>query len=326
MTDEETEPLELDPEVSLRIDLAADDWVRRVTRKRGSTPPPVLYHYTTLAGIHGILTSGQFWATEARFVADPTEGRQAVQFLESMATTMKSKDMDDLFYKMVLPATRWQTGLMKVFTPKTRTFIASFTDQESSLDQWRVYADDGTGVRLKIDPIRFSKIAGRRGRFIKVTYGSNEPRELVWHLCDRLRHLDKDLVDEGHSVESFNDHMGAAVVDALLRVGPFFKNDAYAAEREWRWAILGRNRKIRTKCTLTGGKLVSRALIPFWTKDARRDCSLLEVQAGPGDREAGWRTVAAISDMLNEVGCPRPRGADCWLNVCGIPYRARRHV
>jgi len=35
--------------------------------------PERVWHYTTLVGLEGILTSGMMWATDARFTNDRTE-------------------------------------------------------------------------------------------------------------------------------------------------------------------------------------------------------------------------------------------------------------
>lgn len=41
-------------------------------------PPSVLYHSTTAAGLLGILNSQRVWATNARFLNDPSEIRYAL--------------------------------------------------------------------------------------------------------------------------------------------------------------------------------------------------------------------------------------------------------
>jgi hypothetical protein len=70
-----------------------------------------LYHYTTAAGLEGIIRTKSFWASDYRFLNDPREFRYGLDIFEQ---EMKSKahctrfssDVIDLIERFVLSATQ----------------------------------------------------------------------------------------------------------------------------------------------------------------------------------------------------------------------------
>ena len=62
-----------------------DIWDFGLTRHFGPDyrrPPEVLYHYTTLQGLMGIVKSNRIWASNAHYLNDVNEIRQLWIFLE----------------------------------------------------------------------------------------------------------------------------------------------------------------------------------------------------------------------------------------------------
>lgn len=49
----------------------------------------VLFHYTSLGGLLGILDSGALWATESRYLNDPTEITYADRIILSVIDSIK---------------------------------------------------------------------------------------------------------------------------------------------------------------------------------------------------------------------------------------------
>src|SRR5215813_9273187 len=75
----------------LRYDAGAtkilQDFLKTV---EGAKPPPRLYHYTSDAGLEGIIKSGKLWFTDIFALNDPSELRHglsiAIDVLKSRAT------------------------------------------------------------------------------------------------------------------------------------------------------------------------------------------------------------------------------------------------
>jgi hypothetical protein len=120
--------------------------------------PTMLYHYTTAAGLMGILNSHRLWATNARFLNDPTEIRYA---LKVVSDTMRENEQP---YKEALKAEptltvpdiaaalsgrkiprieSWAKDLLEVFDHQREVYVTSFCEQGDLLSQWRGYAAGG---------------------------------------------------------------------------------------------------------------------------------------------------------------------------------------
>lgn len=54
-------------------------------------PPGVLYHYTTVAGFLGILESGSFRATDARFLNDSSELEFGIRYIKEEVVLRSSE-------------------------------------------------------------------------------------------------------------------------------------------------------------------------------------------------------------------------------------------
>jgi hypothetical protein len=61
--------------------------------KYGWRDKKLRYHYTDAAGLIGILTSHRLWATDIRFLNDPSEGRY---LHEKLLTLMESKASESI--------------------------------------------------------------------------------------------------------------------------------------------------------------------------------------------------------------------------------------
>ena len=128
--------------------------VSRKVQDLFDTPVPhELWHYTTVDGLKGIVSSGKVWATEARFTSDPTEyvflRDVAIEFLKAKKQKQRLEsvglDADALLELMDI---HYEKG---VLSPGfADVFIASFSAAEDLKSQWIDYgmAYGGSALRL----------------------------------------------------------------------------------------------------------------------------------------------------------------------------------
>ncbi|MEX0827841.1 MAG: DUF2971 domain-containing protein, partial [Haliea sp.] len=112
------------------------------------TPPPIIYHYTSDAGLRGILESGTLWLTDIFNLNDPSELSHglshAVKILDSMAA---SGPLESKLFTEQLGAFVTQGGVQAA----AHFFVCSFSADGDDLGQWRAYADNGCGYVLGFD-------------------------------------------------------------------------------------------------------------------------------------------------------------------------------
>jgi len=88
-----------------------------------------IYHYTTMAGFKGIVESREIWATDLRYMNDPTELKLGYDYLNR--TVCESGNSGNTIER----------------DPSIPIFACSFSKHEDVLSQWRAYAKGG-GVAI----------------------------------------------------------------------------------------------------------------------------------------------------------------------------------
>jgi len=56
-----------------------------------STPPNLLYHYTTQTGLLGIIKSKEIWATHTQYLNDQRKFRHAISIIEEELSNMRNE-------------------------------------------------------------------------------------------------------------------------------------------------------------------------------------------------------------------------------------------
>lgn len=204
--------------------------------------PELLYHYTDAVGLHGIVSSGEVWATDALYLNDATEFVYIFNLLEeeliAFERTEPRPPEDALAVSELIRATATtQLSLMRDDVP---CFVACFCEEKDLLSQWRAYSQGVGGFSLGF----------RRSVVESSTAGSNfgafrfEP--VLYDAMVQRQSLQQGVL---RAVEQYRDEIASGVVDDRLRVwqalvGGYFgtvgfnallnKSPGFSEEREWR--------------------------------------------------------------------------------------------
>lgn len=108
------------------------------------SPPQTLYHYTTSAGLRGILQSGVIWLTDIFALNDPSELRHSVSHAEALLHLEARRGHP----AAAVFARHFAEIMMDAPTVVAHFFVASFSQNGDDLGQWRAYGDDGRGIAL----------------------------------------------------------------------------------------------------------------------------------------------------------------------------------
>lgn len=240
-----------------------------------STPiPEEVWHYTTLSGLKGILSSGRIWATEAHFATDRSELVHAWDIargcLKEFAASDKSEAaargfsvdlLDEVFGEGVLSPSK-----MEIFT-------VSFCVAEDLKSQWMKYGGSGRGVALAFDlrHIRPPKETESAVTFAPCLYEEKqkiamlmdslvdwrtsvtelsensrsgqwmEKQRRFWRMIDnifQISHSEQELLEV--TEKKFHAQLkeaGTRTVFNLLRIASHCKNQSFYQEAEWRLAL-----------------------------------------------------------------------------------------
>ena len=107
------------------------------------TPKGLLYHYTTLNGLLGIVRSRTLWASDIRYMNDSAELKHSADLIriEVQERIARGQGKADLLGQF----TDW---ISHRITNGHMLFGASFRSHGNLLSQWRGYSSHGKGVSL----------------------------------------------------------------------------------------------------------------------------------------------------------------------------------
>lgn len=211
----------------------------------GRAVPDGLYHYTSAAGLLGILTSRTLWATDSAFLDDPTEGLlgrdEAMRRLEVRRNELMDDgpwDEDSLEASILDQLHEVIDSLKKMGTEPIRArqgcYVASFSSDGDVLSQWRGYGDGGYAIGFHTSAMDRFDLVPPKGRTIEhyarmpflrqVSYGVDSDLSLD----EALEHVAPD--GTGHPGIHAHQQCYNHVLPALMTI----KHEAFREEREWR--------------------------------------------------------------------------------------------
>jgi hypothetical protein len=211
--------------------------------------PPLIYHYTDVAGLQGILESNSLWASAAYFLNDFSEIEYDCKIvLEVFAEWQELNKGIQSFETTAL------RGLEGVFAhPSSRisrsltTFVACFCQKGNLLSQWRAYGQaGGYSLGFEINPNDTSIALTVPGgfwelRLAKVLYDEHLQRDRIRQIMGRMFEAIRDNVP-GDEVSAelkrllLSQIVGCGV-ELLLDAVVTFKNPAFEEENEWRLVV-----------------------------------------------------------------------------------------
>jgi hypothetical protein len=194
--------------------------------------PSRLYHYTSTAGLLGILESHSLWFTDTKFLNDGSEIMWGVRIVKDVALALSGTLSDPRDKELV---DRVIQRLEAISMPN-RAAVFCLCEGENLLNQWRDYGRDVVSYSLGFDPGRLHQ--AQRYNFspvlIRVVYDQAAQFQIAQRVVAGVY-----AMAEGLPVETRDDPDEVAfLVDAaaheLSLVTYYFKNSAFAAEQEWR--------------------------------------------------------------------------------------------
>lgn len=191
--------------------------------------PKHLFHYTSSAGLLGIVSSATMWMSDSKSLNDEKELRYFKDIVELAAENLcnnaANSELSEAYKDIVARLGRYAhvvTGGI---------FVLSFSEHRDQLSQWRAYSGKSPGYSLGIPGNRLGEVASQSGFFIcKCCYDYQTAYRAA---CSLLAYFTGDfLANEGKDLDDQSaDHEFGRMVNILA---PLFKNPSFSEEAEWR--------------------------------------------------------------------------------------------
>ena len=107
----------------------------------GGPEPTILWHYTNLAGLIGIVERRKLWATDLRYLNDSTELAYGLDRVLSVLRTDGLRQRDTREHDFLLTIADLPEGV--VTKEMIRAYVACFSTHHDALILWRGYGHQG---------------------------------------------------------------------------------------------------------------------------------------------------------------------------------------
>jgi hypothetical protein len=225
-------PSPSDPLEAAMLGIVADalsDW----DRIQGDVPE-VLYHYTDVAGLIGILSSSSLWATNLRFMNDAEElahaWRLMLEVLLEAKTEARSPAQVELIEEIERAARSEWAGYPDFYA-------TSFTESGDLLSQWRGYGPSGGGYAIGFEAARLVDTSSSHTRpdgvLNRVIYDEQSQLRVLRATANRMLDLFAEVDPAGAAITAARAQLFAALGEVVGFLFSF-KDPAWAEEREWR--------------------------------------------------------------------------------------------
>ena len=296
-------------------------------------PPPILYHYTTLSGICGIVGTQCLWATSIRHLNDSTEFTYAHRVLREVlegatrGTTAGVSAAVEFMVSYLDVSERWvASSFMGKFGT---TYVVSLSTDPDKLSQWRAYcAGGGYSLGLRLEALRAVERHHGFG-LVQCSYDRNKHVAEAQVIADRVMAavdaLPADILPNiapggSHSpraIQSWLFPIRQKMTEEILQRAAIWKHPAFIEEAEWR---LVSEQRLERKVKFRAGRT---AIIPYVeialdeieeTQISNMTAVLSHVYVGPcPEPELAVGSVQHLLDA-NRMSCPQ-------ISLSSIPYR-----
>jgi hypothetical protein len=194
-------------------------------------PPEHLFHYTTLSGGYGILSSDTLWMSKVSYLNDTSELEIGiVKFRRLLDELLAGRPPDD--ERTLLEEVR--SGLESFGS--SNICVASFCEHGDLLSQWRWYGEGGRGLSIGVSSRVLRGLARGAINLWKCIYDDAAHHELLTAIAQRLLSAYRaERERRGGPPDAAGRHeLLERFYPSFLQVAPIIKNPNFAEEREWR--------------------------------------------------------------------------------------------
>lgn len=308
-------------EIANLFDAAKTVWSEYRRRKKAyeDEQSGLIYHYTSLEGLIGIVQEDCLWLTDYSYLNDPKELAYGSNLIETAIKELIPHASCDVSKDILVS---WQENILDWIelreSSKLRVCLASFSNLGDDLSQWRAYGMISIGFCPKE-----LKDHSKGAVLNEVIYDRSKQLKLaklyLHHILSSCLEGLKHSNEPGVLSSMYKD------IEILVELMAFVKHSSYASESEVRlmyaedinMASFFPDGKKSKKFRVSGGRIVpymhSTELASYNLYKARLKSAIKEVVIGPSIDPLVYR---GIRELLSEHNL-----SDVHVKKSTIPYR-----
>jgi hypothetical protein len=215
----------------------------------GKDPPQHLYHYTSISGLEGILTSRSLWASQIHFLNDTQEFRYSIEIFRKVLSQLRKEYPIPVLRAIgPTPLPTDPEGLLGMFYNSAENFlfhelfaktpicVFSLSENGDLLTQWRGYCPPGGGYSIGFSSKRLIQFLKTLDLYIeRYLYDDKEQEAIVKGIVtksgEKFLKTFTGLPEEAEKITQ------GCLVDLFMdfsRVAAILKHPSFYEECEWR--------------------------------------------------------------------------------------------
>jgi hypothetical protein len=194
--------------------------------------PPLLYHYTSVTGFEGIVTSKSIWASAAQFLNDTKEYKLAMDIARRHIAALQEREVLNRDRAKLLGYLHDQCERME----DLEVCIFSLSVEGDLLSQWRGYCPPNGGYSIGFVGADLREVMTAQGGILApCVYEIDLQERLVAEaLAPVLGRLPAAMPDDEAEIELLSDRFATDLFAQLILVAPLIKHHSFVEEGEWR--------------------------------------------------------------------------------------------
>jgi hypothetical protein len=193
-----------------------------------NTVPKRFYHYTSSAGLLGILRSGIFRATNYSYLNDKSEVKYSIEVTKNTIKELYNSNENKL--KQLFLNRLEENFISRVLI--SDLYVCSFCKNGDKLSLWRAYGPATGRVSIEFDLTQESRFIFQIG---KIIYDQIEQKKIV---SNKINEFDKYLVDlngcKGDELDNKINDLSEILSIQLMNTICYFKDESFKEEEEIR--------------------------------------------------------------------------------------------
>lgn len=194
------------------------------------TPPTRLWHYTSSDGLISILRSREIWASNISFLNDTKEIEHAVDYAKNAIRNRINRGNitpDEIAF---LESLENASG-----TAARRYYVASFSEDQDLLSQWRAYCPPGGGYSLGLPSEQLMAVAEDQDFLLApCIYDHQMQYKILSEITESFLGIYREKLQAKCDAERLKADLSWSYAQHVTRFGPTLKHPTFKEEREWR--------------------------------------------------------------------------------------------
>jgi hypothetical protein len=191
--------------------------------------PELLYHYTSVQGVRGILTSKSLWASLLHFMNDSKEWLYALDLVRQHLSAKINLRSDKNWFAFIADLIE-SVGRIEGLN----ICVFSLTAMPNQLSQWRAYCPPEGGYNISFNVSTLRQHLHRLGfQLMKCVYDSVLQSQIIEVIVNQVIGEVGELPDDA----AINVQVNVALrklSEQLAVVAPILKHPDFKEEQEWR--------------------------------------------------------------------------------------------